>query len=169
MAKSEVYKFKGTASWAKVFEENRDMMSYNEDSGAYDLPHPGNGRYSIELKMSTEDYRILKMTGSVAAKNSKIDMEDASDLVKLGRDHERRSFRGDIMDWISGPPVVVDKDGNDWDLETMGMIGNGSEVEVTIDLYKTKFSPRTTLMKVKVLDLITYERPEDSDDESVGF
>jgi len=156
MAKSETMKFKGEALWAKVFEDNRDMAAWNDATGAYDLPHPRGGRYSLNLKMEDADFKRLKMTGSVAAKNSKLDMDDGKDIVKLGRDHEKYSAAGALMDWVSGPPKVVKADGTPWDMSVDGGIGNGSTVEVTLDIFKTKFAPRTTLMAVKVLDLVEY-------------
>lgn len=168
MAKSEAYTFKGTCKWARVFLDDRDTTAFNEETGEYDLPHPAGGRYSINLKMDDKDYRILKGTGSIAAKNSKLDMEDGADVVKLGRDHEKKDFNGNLMDWVSGPPIVVKADGSPWVFENDGHIWNGSEVEVTLDLYKTKFAPRTTLMKVKVLNLadepVMDSGPKESDD-----
>jgi hypothetical protein len=67
-------------------------------------------------------------------------------------------------DWDSGVPTVVKSDNTPWDVEVDGLIGNGSEVAVSLSVYDTsrKSIVGTRLDRVKV---IKHVQPTTSDDE----
>lgn len=153
---TKTFTFTGKASWPKLSEGNRDMYDWNAETMRYDLESATKGRYSIGLEMNSSDYRELKKTGSMSAKHSKVS-DDGFDVVKFNRPHEKRNFKGEVMAFASGEPVVQNTDGSPWDWSINGMIGNGSEVEVTVSVYDTKYQPGTRLEKVRVLELVPYE------------
>ena len=64
-------------------------------------------------------------------------------------------------DFNSGAPDVFKLDGSRWDLSTDGMIGNGSEVLVELDIYESpKYEVLSTrLVRIKVLDHVSYGEP----------
>jgi len=157
---TKILTFEGTVSWAKVFPENRDMYQWNDQTMKFDKPSETDGRYSVNLEMSPDDYRELKKTGSVAAKNSKIS-ENGFDEVKFSRPHERKDRNGDVMEWASGPPKVT-MDGKEYRLED-GVIGNGSKCKVTVSVYDTKYSPGTRLESIEILDLEAYADPTEAE------
>ena len=148
---SKEYTFKGTAQWAKVFEEIRDMTEWNDDTKAFDKPSSTDGVYSIEVTLDAEAYKALKRTGSLAAKHSK-ENEAGEDVVRFKRPHKKVGKGGKVLTFASGAPKVVDATGSPWNFVEDGEIGNGSEVEVTVTVYETSFSPGTRLDKVKVIN-----------------
>jgi len=154
--------------WTQIFEDNRDMKGYNEATGAFDIPSPTNGRYSIFMTLTPEDFKKLKLTGSYAAKNSKFD-DDGNDVVKFGRNHEHRNFKGELMDWASGPPKVVKADGTPWSFEDDGAVGNGSICEVEVTTYTTSKATGTRLEKVKVIIWVEEVIGEPVETEEVPF
>ena len=133
----------GIANWAKVFESNRDMEGYK---GAY---KETNGATSIELVLDADNWDKLKRSGSM--KRGK--PVDGGTAVKLERKWETGK------DWDSGAPEVLKADGNDWDVNTDGFIGNGSFVRVMaiVTDFPDKGVSSTRLEVVKVLDLVPYE------------
>lgn len=160
---TKIMKFKGTCQWAKVFPENRDMLEWDDETMSFSAPSSHGGTYSIELIMSPEDYRELKMSGSLAAKNSKLN-EAGEDVCRFKRQHERRGKGGVLLEFASGPPKVIDAaTGLPWDINSQGVPGNGSEVEVTIAVYTTKFSPGTRLEEVSVINYVAIEDKESED------
>lgn len=159
---TKIMKLKGTCEWAKVFPETRDMFEYDEDTGGFTAPSSHEGTYSINLVLTPEDYRDLKMSGSLAAKNSKL-TDAGEDMVRFKRFHLRKGKGGNVLEFASGAPKVIDgTTGLPWDLDEQGLIGNGSEVEVTIAVYTTKFSPGTRLEEVRVLNHVPVEDREDA-------
>lgn len=145
MAKAKTVVLKGQANWAKVFESNRDMEGY---AGAY---KGCDGAYTIDLITDLDTFSDLKLSGSMKKGNP----TDDGMQVKFVRKH-----KGPFED-ASGPPVVLDEEGNPWDFEDRGIIGNGSEVEVTVSVYPIKrFSTvGTRLEKVRVLKHVEYDAP----------
>lgn len=162
MAKSEYITIQGEALWAKVFPENRDMFEFDEETGAFDKPSTTDGKYIIQVAVDVENFKKLKRSGSLAPKHSK-ENEAGLDVVKLSRPHVKYGAGGKVLDFASGAPKVVDSMDQPWDLEKNGLIGNGSEVEVTVCVYQTRFSPGTRLEKVKVLNHVPVETKEDDE------
>lgn len=146
----------GVANWAKIFGANRDMEGYK---GAY---KEYEGATSIELVLDDENWDKLKRSGTM--KRGK--PVEGGTAVKL----ERKWNTG--KEWDSGAPEVLRADGNPWDVDTDGFIGNGSKVRVMAVV--TDFPDRgvssTRLEMVKVLEHVPYEGVDDQfrKDESGG-
>lgn len=158
---TKILKLKGTVMWARVFEDTRDMYEFDEDTGSFTKPSSCGGTYSLDLVVDDATYRELKLSGSLAAKNSKLN-DAGEDVVRFKRQHEKIGKGGKLLEFASGAPQVIDgSTGLPWDLEKQGNIGNGSEVEVEIAVYTTKFSPGTRLEKVTVLNFVPVETKEE--------
>lgn len=130
-------KLTGTATWAKVFEDNRDMKGFE---GAYE-DHEGG--YTINVELEAEEFQKLKDSGSM----KKGSMGEDGMVVKFLRKHKDR------FEWASGAPTVVKENGSKWDFENDGQINNGSDVEVELSVYDTSRSSikGTRLEKVTVI------------------
>lgn len=163
MAKSQTVVIRGEGSWAKIFESNRDMYEWNEDTGKFDAPSSTDGSYTINVALEMDEYKKLKRSGSLAAKNSK-ENEVGLEVVKLRRPHVKRGKEGKVLDFASGAPKVVNDMGLPWNIERDGLIGNGSDVEITLVVYETAYSPGTRLEKVKVINNIPIETDKDGED-----
>lgn len=148
----------GIAMWSKVFESNRDLEGYK---GAY---KETDGRTSIDIILDDENFEKLKRSGSM--KRGKPDPDGRGTMVKV----DRKFNTG--RDWDSGAPEVLRADGNPWDLEVDGFIGNGSKVRlmVVVTEFPDKGVTSTRLEMVKVLEHVPHEGIADSfrKDESVN-
>ena len=153
---TQIITVRGEIQWAKVFPENRDMFEYNEETKAFDKPSSTDGKYSVNVALDMEEFRKLKRSGSMSCKHSK-ENEVGLDVVKLSRPHVKRGAGGKVLEWAGGPPKVVDVNDEPWDFDTDGFIGNGSDVEVTVAVYTTAFSPGTRLEKIKVITNVPIE------------
>lgn len=146
----------GIANWGKIFASNRDMEGYKGAYKEYD------GATSIELVLDSDNWEKLKRSGTM--KRGK--PVDGGTAVKL----ERKWNTG--KDWDSGAPEVLRADGNPWDVDTDGFIGNGSKVRVmaVVTDFPDKGVSSTRLEMVKVLELVPYEGVDDQfrKDESGG-
>lgn len=142
----------GPVSWAKLTEGNRDMDGYN---GSY---VECEGAYTLDQEMSKEEFEKLAEAGSMKGPKRKYLMEGKI-VVGFARKH-KVMFNGEVLEAASGPPVLQDSEGNPW---TGGDIGNGSVCEVT-NLLSFFTAPngdpscRTTLIEVKVLEHVVYDR-----------
>lgn len=139
---SKFIKLNGTAKWAKVFEDNRDMTGYN---GQYLTCE---GAYTIDLVLEPEEFKKLKDAGS--QKRDKI--TDDGLQVKLNRKHKVVSKAGEVLDWASGAPEVVKGNGQPWNFEVDGEIRNGTPVEVTVVVYPTSFGNHGTRLEKVVVN-----------------
>ncbi len=141
---TRIVKLTGIAEWAKVFEENRDLLGYE---GAY-AEHGGGCVIDVIL----DEDNLTKLKASRSIKKGKPDLEGRGHTVKF----LRKFATG--KDWDSGAPVVLKADDSPWDYNTDGTIGNGSIVEVTLCVYDTsrKDIVGTRLDKVKVMELVEY-------------
>lgn len=158
--------FKGTASWAKVFENNRDTKKFDEESMSF-VEDPDGGVYTIDLHMELDEFKKLKKSGSKAPQYSKED-ESGLDVVRFKRPHKKYSKSGEFLEWASGKPEVVDEFDEPWDLEEKGWINNGAEVEVTVSVYGTAPMIGTRLDKIKVLQNVERDE-EDNMEDKVAF
>lgn len=137
----------GTAMWAKVFEDNRDLEGFK---GAY---ADTNGRTTINVLLDADNYKKLQSSGTM--KRGKPD----GDLMNVKFDRKWETGR----DFDSGPPTILKADGNPWHFETDGYIGNGSIVKVLLDVTDL---PKhgvvsTRLDTVKVLKKENYDNTDD--------
>jgi len=147
-------KLTGIAEWAKVFTQNRDMKGFD---GAYE---DCDGACTIDVILDDDNMQTLKDSRSI--KRGSPDSEGRGTKVKFVRKYDTG------RDWDSGAPSVVHSDGTNWDLDTDGIIGNGSTVEVFLSVYDTKMKNivGTRLDKVKVLDHVKYVADTTGDDTS---
>jgi hypothetical protein len=147
-------KLTGIAEWAKVFPQNRDMKGFD---GAYE---DCNGACTIDVILDDDNMQALKASRSI--KRGSPDPEGRGTKVKFVRKYDTG------RDWDSGAPAVVHSDNSNWDLDTDGIIGNGSTVEVYLSVYDTKMKNivGTRLDKVKVLDHVKYVSDTAGDEAS---
>jgi hypothetical protein len=152
----------GLIEWARLSEGNRDLEGYG---GAYQKTE---GAYTVNQVLDKEQMKKLKDSGSQKQPNQKRIM-DGEMVVKFVRPHKVVKKDGGVLEQAGGEPKVTDKDGNPW-TEDMGAIGNGTVAECT-NLITTftggdgKQYSRTSLVSVKVLDLVEYVK----ENEAVGF
>jgi len=137
-------KLTGTAEWAKVFEQNRDLTGYE---GAYEAH---DGACTIDLLMDEANVAALKASRSI-----KQPKDVGNGLFKAKFIRKFNTGR----DWDSGAPVVTHADGTPWDFDSDGPIGNGSSVEVMLSVYDTSYKNRagTRLDSIKVIELVNDE------------
>lgn len=141
-------KLTGYAYWAKVFEENRDLTGY-EDA----LKDIG-GQCTIDVALDAEQMDKLKRSKSML-KGRPSDEHEGHTVVRFRRKWQE--------EYGGGAPKVVKADGTNWDYDEDGFIGNGSLVEVLLNVYDTsrKNIVGTRLEKVKVVEHKVYNPDED--------
>ena len=142
-------KLSGIAEWAKVFEQNRDMLGFD---GAYE---DCDGACTIDLIMDEANMSVLQNARSM--KRGKPDPDGRGTTVRFVRKFNTG------RDWDSGAPVVIKEDGTRWDFEIDGPIGNGSSADVYLSVYDTKMKSivGTRLDKVVVTNHTPYQRDDD--------
>jgi len=144
-------KLSGIGYWAKVFAENRDLTGFENA-----LKEVG-GQTTIDVDLDTENYALLKKSGSMKKGRPSPDNPELT-RVKFTRKWEQQ-FGG-------GAPIVHKEDGTNWDYDTDGFIGNGSEVTIILSVYNTSRSSiiGTRLDKVKVTKAVAYDPDADKED-----
>ena len=145
---TEIHKFTGKAKWAKVYDAEEFRGSTN-------------WKIDVYLDKKGLDAR------SKAGIQSKVYEDEDGKYVSFKRP-KTKLIKG-VLNEFSGPKIL-DKDGNElvsyrkaadglnW--ERVGnpvLIGNGSEVEVTIAVYDTQMGKGQRLESVRVIDLIEYK------------
>lgn len=166
MAKKKVFKkFTGRAAWA---------MIYSPDEGF------GKEFWKISLYPDIDTIMAIKDAGiQLKAKDDDGEKSGVQGKFFTFRRDTTSKFGGSEVQPVS-PPWVYDKKGKklvsytqdeDGDYQREGepvLIGNGSEVEVTVEVYNTKsFGKQCRLYSVKILDLIEYNPDEEEDEEEV--
>ena len=130
---------KGKIEWAKVFESNRDRAEWNTET---------DGEYKVTVITDKATAKSLTDAGCM----KKIVEVDGGFKVTFSRPHTG------MQDWMGGAPIVADKSGKTWDLESKGLIGNGSEGIVKVEIYPTRTGRTgTRLLGLQVLDHVVYE------------
>lgn len=148
---------KGNAYWARVYEGNHDEYG-------------GKEFYKITVALDGDSWGKFSKSG-MTLQSRPVEKDSEVKGITFRRDIEGRDFvdkkTGKTKTLGGGPPRVVDKDGS----VMTDLIGNGSEVEVLVEVYETKSKPAKIghrLEAVKVLKIVHYEPPEDDDDDSVS-
>ena len=144
-------KLTGLGYWAKVFEDNRDLTGF-EDA----LKDVG-GQTCIDMDLDVDMLQKLRDSKSMKKGSASADNEGMT-RVRFTRKWQEN--------YGGGAPKVTKADGTVWDFDEDGAIGNGSVVEVLLNVYDTsrKSIVGTRLEKVKVLEHVKYEPDEDEDD-----
>lgn len=132
-----LYNITGEASWAKLFERNRDRGDFHEAT---------DGITSINILLDKESLDVLKKSGS----RLRPSITEDGMSVKF-----RRPWVHQSVTEFGGQAKIVDKDDEPWD--TSIAIGNGSKVEVFFSVYDTSKGKGTRLEGVRVLELVEYE------------
>lgn len=148
MAKAQYLKFKGLIAWARIYDGQED--EYNGDK-----------HWKISFYPNKEVAESIKAAG-IQARIKDDDGEKSGVAGKyfVFKRPLERSFDG--VTQKLDPVKVVDKMGKEYPERIS--IGNGSTVEVTLEVYQTKrFGKGTRLKEIKVLDLIEY-KPDDQED-----
>lgn len=126
--------------WAKVFESNRDRAEWSRET---------DGEYKVTMILSDEDAGKLKEAGC----GLKMEKTDEGTRVTVKRPHKHPRH-----EWAGGMPKLADVKGQPWDLETHGLIGNGSTGLVTVSVFEAgpnRFGTR--LESLQVVDHVVYE------------
>ena len=144
----------GTIEWAKVFEDNRDMKGFD---GEYEKT---DGAYVVDQVLDKDEYQKLVNAGSQKKPKQKRLM-DGEIVIKMMRPHKVVTRDGRELPQAGGAPEVTDLDGN----PINERIGNGTKAEITnlISTFKGqdgKVYSRTTMTKIKILELVPYEEKE---------
>jgi len=155
----------GPIEWPHLFEHDRDMEGYE---GKY---VECEGGYTVNQVLSKDEYEKLKSAGTMKRPNQKR-LLDGELVIKYERKHVVRNGQGQVVAPAGGAPKVFDAEGQVWDTDVHGRIGNGSIAEVTnlISTFKGrdgKPSARTSLLRVKIIDYVPVpERDDGIDDEA---
>ena len=141
---TRLVKLRGIAYWPKVFESTRDLKGYQNS-----LAEVG-GQTTIDIDLDDRHMELLKRSGTMSRGNPSPDNSGLT-RVKFKRRWQEQ--------YGGGEPKVVHADDTPWNLDSDGLIGNGSEVEITISVYDTRNKNifGTRLDKVKVLTHVPYE------------
>ena len=97
---TRIVKLTGIGEWAKVFEDNRDMIGYD---GAYE---PCNGACTIDLVLDEEN--MMKLKASRSIKRGKPDPNGRGHTVRFVRKFDGGQPRN------SGAPIVLKADDTPW-------------------------------------------------------
>lgn len=166
--KSKYIKVKGIASYAQIYRPDEFRGASN---------------WKINLHPDAENIQLIKDAGiQLTLKDRAVDNADGK-FFTFKRPVEKNF--GDSTTFFA-PPAVYDKDGKpiveyyqDGRVVTSSresdefdrkgepvLIGNGSLVELTIEVYPTKaFGHGNRLVDVKILDLVEYEEADPDEDE----
>lgn len=166
-SKSKSYWFRGKCAWA---------MLYSPDE------YLGREFYKINFYPSDEVLEEMEEVGLFDGRR-KIKEDDGGNsgvsgkFVQFTCDTEKELKDGKV--WYFHPPKVLDRDENiivdykwvdkdktEWEREGEPvLIGNGSEVEVLVEVYDAgRFGKGSRLKAVQIIDLIEY-KPDDEDEE----
>ena len=148
-------KLRGTAYWARVYEGNADEYG---------------GKEFYKITIAPDDESWVKFNKSGLTLKPKETGDDNELSVTFRRDVNAKSGidkRGKPWTMGGGPPQVVDEDG----YEFTKLIGNGSVVEVAVEVYTVKAGPMKgkkghRLEGVKVLEHVAYEAPDDEEESA---
>ena len=155
---TRIIKVTGIAEWAKVFADNRDLTGWKASAQVEGTYEKYDGACTINMIL--DDASVAKLQTAGCAKGFKPDLEGRGQVVKF----DRKFNTG--YDWSSGAPIVTKEDGSTWHLDADGPIGNGSTVEVTLNIYDLPNygTVGTRLESVHVLHHVQYVRPQETDE-----
>ncbi len=156
MAEKKTIEVFGTLEWAKLFEQNRDMGPYDQET---------NGATSVTIIVDKDEQKKLKESGSQKKPVMKKLEEEGVIAYNFKRPWEDKYGR----DWAGGAPKVFGPDGSAWDLEVDGLIGNGSKGVVVLDVYETAKGVGTRLVAVQVIEHVPYVNPDGSEFKPAGY
>ena len=136
---TKTIELKGTLEWAKLFEGNRDKGQYDEDT---------DGATTVDILLDSSNLKTMQDAG--VRKSGKV--EGDLTRVKFKRGWADQYGR----DWAAGPPKVFGPTGNEWGSND-GLIGNGSEGIVFVEVYDTSKGVGSRLAGVQVINHVVFE------------
>lgn len=148
----------GKSYWARVYEGSHDEYS-------------GKEFYKITVALDGDSWSKFSKSG-MTLKARPVEKDSDIQGITFRRDLEGKEFvdksSGKTKVLGGGTPRVVDENGD----KMTALIGNGSEVEVLVEVYETKQKPPKIghrLEAVKVTKLIPYDefREDDVEEETV--
>lgn len=148
MSKTKYYTLKGKAYYAKIWESNREMNTWNPSSGQFDIPATDGGKYTLVLETTESEAQKFRDTGAKSAEYIKYN-DNGNPTFKLHRQHEKRDKHGNLLEWASGAPKVKG-------VPADTVIGNGSDVEVRISVWGRPPSSGHRIEEVTVTNLVEY-------------
>lgn len=137
---SKVYYFEGTLNWCKVR-----------------TPDPEYNNYQVEMVLSPASKELFDASGlRLKVKET----EDGLSSVKFRRSAEAKDYKTDQMRVQHPPELICENTPENWN----GLVGNGSQGVVKVEVYDSKKGKGHRLIAVKVTDLVEYgandEAPE---------
>lgn len=154
---AKYYNWEGTVNWAKVYEPETFM---------------GQTKWKLDFyPKDVETWMSFKESGA----KTKVKEGENGKFIQLSR-KQKNFWKGQEV--IVAPPTIKDKDGNTLVgyiesqpgiFDRKGdpvLIGNGSKVRVTVEVYDTQnYGKHSRLVEIQILDLIEY-KPEEKKEES---
>lgn len=164
MAKARNIVFQGEAYWARVYEGNHDEFG-------------GKEFYKITVALNDESWAKYNKSG-LKLQPKPVSSDDDTPGITFRRDLHAKTgtYKDKEYSIGGGAPRVVDKDKQ----EFSELIGNGSVVEVLVNVYDITKGPMKgkkghRLEAIKVLEHIPYESmdfvddPEEDEDDEAPF
>lgn len=158
MAKSKDYRFTGRVAWVKVYEPDE-----YKGTKKWKVPFYPDEETMQAIKDAGIQLRVKEDSGEKSGVSGKYVTFTRNTTANYGKGPE------DLA-----PPMIRDKDSvilvkYDDDFERVGepvLIGNGSVVELLVEVYPTKnFGNGQRIKEVKIIDLIEWDPEEASDNE----
>lgn len=163
--KTQYVNVEGTIEWAKLYE-----------------PDEFRGSIRWGVNFFPKDEKNKKKLADVLNPKKEWKEKDGKEFVTLYR-HKLKFMKTRMVEF--NPPIIYDENGDalvkyvddktdelvrSFDVGTKTikrvgdpiLIGNGSSVLITLCVYPTAMGPGNRLESIKILDLITYERPENT-------
>lgn len=132
---TKTYYFKGKTKWAKVHKPDE---VYNN--------------YQVPLYLTPESWNEFKESGLRLQPKT----DEGGQFVTFRRKHEEMNYKKGVEEVIGPPEVFIVIDGTYQPFD--GLIGNGSDIVVKVDVYDTKRHGKGHRMKsVAVENLVVYE------------
>jgi len=157
MSTTKIVYLQGPVKFAKVFEFNRDKGKFA----------PKDGQYCIDVGLGKDDFKEVQTwnplyKGKVWPKLDKFYLPGDSKLTYVTFKRKHKHFKADgeeiITEW-SGPPTIVDVDGDGWNEMNGGggLIGNGSICTVKLDVTTVDGRTFVRLEGIRVDEHVEYE------------
>ena len=159
----------GTAQFAKVFEGQQDLgANLPEGSDQRNKLESCKGQFVMNLFMD-KDTKKKAIADGIPTKGMTGQLWKETDDGEIYYKCTRKNFNTKFTDKVTGeqgvlmgpPKVFMQEEGGirEWNLETDGAIGNGSEVVVKFNVWQDKISE---MEAIKVVNHVKYE-PEEGD------
>lgn len=142
----------GKAFWTKLDKPVPNYNKMKKIMAKDGQPDNWGEEWSVEVGNLTPATKLaLKKEGLLSLVKNK--MDDKEDFVTFRLAVEKRDGS------LNNVPKVVGPDEKPWDWETLGKIGNGSDVAVKFNVWKNPSTNKSSafLVAVKVLEHIPYE------------